>query len=326
MYKISHAVLFIIVILTVLIFISVILHLLVRYLVKHPSSSFSNIVQNGSLSYPGMSESDDLQRQLQQLFHMHDSGLDQSFIDTLPVFHFKEIVGVEEGFDCAVCLCEFTEKDKLRLLPVCSHAFHINCIDTWLLSNSTCPVCRGTVLSHGFSMENPLFEFDEFVKDNEISRNGEIRLHIGHKAVEVVEIAVEEGVEAVTVRLGKFMKLTQGGEEKDEGETSSGNLVARRCFSMGSYQYIINDAGLRVPLSNDKSTKLFKKMMLSRNPFGDTDGQKINKGAKLDSFSTSKIWLWPKKGMASNTSNDEVSHSSYLNSDFSCTRKSTQGP
>ncbi|XP_042422059.1 RING-H2 finger protein ATL46-like [Zingiber officinale] len=29
--------------------------------------------------------------------------------------------------------------DELRLLPVYRHAFHLACIDMWLLSNSTCP-------------------------------------------------------------------------------------------------------------------------------------------------------------------------------------------
>uniref|UniRef100_A0A3Q7IUH8 Aminotransferase-like plant mobile domain-containing protein n=1 Tax=Solanum lycopersicum TaxID=4081 RepID=A0A3Q7IUH8_SOLLC len=39
-----------------------------------------------SNGYPEVSSSDALQRQLQQLFHLHDSGLDQTFIDALPVF------------------------------------------------------------------------------------------------------------------------------------------------------------------------------------------------------------------------------------------------
>ncbi|XP_010441131.1 PREDICTED: RING-H2 finger protein ATL46-like, partial [Camelina sativa] len=165
--RISPAVLFVIVILAVLFFISGLLHLLVRFLIKHPSATASS----RSNRFPEISTSDALQRQLQQLFHLNDSGLDQAFIDALPVFHYKEIVasggGAQEPFDCAVCLCEFSEKDKLRLLPTCSHAFHLNCIDTWLQSNSTCPLCRGTLFSPGFSMENPMFDFDDIREDEE---------------------------------------------------------------------------------------------------------------------------------------------------------------
>ncbi|KAF8044550.1 hypothetical protein N665_8054s0001, partial [Sinapis alba] len=55
--RISPAVLFVIVILAVLFFISGLLHLLVRFLTKHPSASRSN-------RYPEISTSDALQRQL----------------------------------------------------------------------------------------------------------------------------------------------------------------------------------------------------------------------------------------------------------------------
>ncbi|KAL9678740.1 hypothetical protein QQ045_016590 [Rhodiola kirilowii] len=88
-----------------------------------------------------------LQRQLQQLFRLHDSGLDQSSIDSLPVFYYKDVMGLKQQFECAVCLSEFSNQDKLKLRPLYIHAFHINCIDPWLMSNSTCPLCRGTLLN-----------------------------------------------------------------------------------------------------------------------------------------------------------------------------------
>ncbi|KAF6148051.1 hypothetical protein GIB67_024226 [Kingdonia uniflora] len=43
---------------------------------------------------------------------------------------------------CTVCLCEYQEKDTLRILPYCSHSFHVTCIDIWLQQHATCPVCR----------------------------------------------------------------------------------------------------------------------------------------------------------------------------------------
>ncbi|KAL8159723.1 hypothetical protein V2J09_001260 [Rumex salicifolius] len=47
-----------------------------------------------------------------------------------------------ENAQCAVCLAEYRKEDIVRILPQCSHYFHMNCIDKWLLQNSTCPVCR----------------------------------------------------------------------------------------------------------------------------------------------------------------------------------------
>lgn len=97
-----------------------------------------------------------LHGQLQHLFHLHDAGVEQAFIDTLPVFSYGSIRGLKDSADCAVCLTEFGDEDRLRLLPKCKHAFHIECIDTWLLSNSTCPLCRRSLLPdphvHGGAM------------------------------------------------------------------------------------------------------------------------------------------------------------------------------
>ncbi|VDP66902.1 unnamed protein product [Echinostoma caproni] len=46
---------------------------------------------------------------------------------------------------CPICLEDYKERDKIRLLP-CHHAFHNRCIDPWLLRNRRrCPVCNQTV-------------------------------------------------------------------------------------------------------------------------------------------------------------------------------------
>lgn len=318
--KINPAVLFIIVILAVLFFISGLLHLLVRFLTKHQSSTSSQSDR------PEVSRSDALERQLQQLFHLHDSGLDQAFIDALPVFMYKEVVGSKEPFDCAVCLCEFTDKDKLRLLPTCSHAFHISCIDTWLLSNSTCPLCRGTLFSPGFSMENPMFDFDDPSYDG-CHGNRRYALSSNQKTIEIEESAVESGV--LPVRLGKFRKLKDGSDDAG-GETSSSNLDARRCYSMGSYQYVVADTSLEVALNNVRDgsdAKLVKRKERSQTSFpdgDDDDGKKISIGTKTDSYSVSKIWLWSKKGQFSGSSGTQMDYPSSLDHELPWMRK-TEG-
>uniref|UniRef100_A0A7C8ZYT8 RING-type E3 ubiquitin transferase n=1 Tax=Opuntia streptacantha TaxID=393608 RepID=A0A7C8ZYT8_OPUST len=47
--------------------------------------------------------------------------------------------------DCIICLGEFMDGDKIRVLPKCKHGFHVRCIDVWLLSHSSCPTCRQSV-------------------------------------------------------------------------------------------------------------------------------------------------------------------------------------
>jgi len=312
--RISPAVLFIIVILAVLFFVSGLLHLLVRFLMKNPSSSASSESNRNQEN----ATSDALQRQLQQLFHLHDSGVDQAFIDGLPVFQYREIKGSKEPFDCAVCLCEFSEKDKLRLLPMCSHAFHISCIDTWLLSNSTCPLCRGTLLTPGLSLENPVFDFYDLRDDGGWPCNGEHEFITRQKTVEIEETVVEKGV--FPVRLGKFRRLDVEAEEAAGGETSSNNLDARRCFSMGSYQYVLGKSDLRVTLSHHrqgdvqfvKGTENLERLSAE----GDIEAKKITSVCKGESYSVSKIWQWSKKGKFSVSSDTQMGMPSSLNTDL----------
>ncbi|KAH9309915.1 hypothetical protein KI387_037826 [Taxus chinensis] len=71
-------------------------------------------------------------------------GLRRSMVDALPVFVY-EPENFKDGLRCAVCLCEFEQNDKGRMLPNCNHSFHIDCIDMWFYSHSTCPLCRARI-------------------------------------------------------------------------------------------------------------------------------------------------------------------------------------
>ncbi|GFO17749.1 RING finger protein [Plakobranchus ocellatus] len=49
-----------------------------------------------------------------------------------------------DQLQCNICLCDYENGDQKRLLP-CKHDFHKDCVDTWLKSKATCPVCRSDV-------------------------------------------------------------------------------------------------------------------------------------------------------------------------------------
>jgi hypothetical protein len=46
--------------------------------------------------------------------------------------------------ECIICLDAFQLGDKRALLP-CTHDFHFKCINKWLETNNTCPVCKNNV-------------------------------------------------------------------------------------------------------------------------------------------------------------------------------------
>lgn len=70
-------------------------------------------------------------------------GLEAPVLDNFPAKKYSdEYFSSLEDAQCSVCLSDYRKEDILRILPHCGHYFHINCIDIWLLQNSTCPVCR----------------------------------------------------------------------------------------------------------------------------------------------------------------------------------------
>lgn len=69
------------------------------------------------------------------------TGLEACVVHALPLVTFKQ-EDFKEGLECAVCLCELEDGEKARLLPKCYHGFHLECIDMWFQSHSTCPLCR----------------------------------------------------------------------------------------------------------------------------------------------------------------------------------------
>jgi E3 ubiquitin-protein ligase ATL10/75/76/77/78 len=48
--------------------------------------------------------------------------------------------------ECMICISEFTNGEKMRILPKCNHGFHVRCIDKWLKEHSSCPKCRQCLL------------------------------------------------------------------------------------------------------------------------------------------------------------------------------------
>ncbi|XP_031376951.1 RING-H2 finger protein ATL30-like [Punica granatum] len=75
-------------------------------------------------------------------------GLDPVVIRAFPTLVYSNVKHLRRAsyeLECAICLLEFEDDSILRLLTACYHVFHQECIDLWLQSHKSCPVCRGNL-------------------------------------------------------------------------------------------------------------------------------------------------------------------------------------
>ncbi|KAJ0045345.1 RING-H2 finger protein ATL74-like [Pistacia vera] len=74
------------------------------------------------------------------------TGLKKSALRQIPVAVYGTAGIKIKATDCTICLGDFMDGEKIRVLPKCNHGFHVMCIDTWLLAHSSCPTCRQSLL------------------------------------------------------------------------------------------------------------------------------------------------------------------------------------
>ncbi|KMZ72577.1 RING finger family protein [Zostera marina] len=74
-----------------------------------------------------------------------EPGLKKEVREMLPVVVFNESFLIRET-QCSVCLGDYKSDDRLKRIPPCGHTFHVECIDNWLTTNITCPLCRASLI------------------------------------------------------------------------------------------------------------------------------------------------------------------------------------
>ncbi|GKU94459.1 hypothetical protein SLEP1_g7954 [Rubroshorea leprosula] len=117
----------------------IILHLYARYLTQRRERrrlAFFRALRTQTAPFDASSNIDQPPKQ----------GLEPLVIASLPSFSYKVTTqhDPDDYLECSVCLGTIIEDAVVRILPNCKHMFHVECIDMWLGSHTTCPVCRTT--------------------------------------------------------------------------------------------------------------------------------------------------------------------------------------
>ncbi|KAK6120750.1 hypothetical protein DH2020_045506 [Rehmannia glutinosa] len=170
------------------------------------------------------------------------TGLDESVIKTITVCKYRKEDGLIEGTECAVCLSEFQENESLRLLPKCSHAFHLPCIDTWLKSHSNCPLCRANVvaIAHPVQPQDSQASFALNVDTYESHRpNADLILVVDDPQRNCVEQVVGDRQRNFVEQVVGDIENTGNREIRNENVESDENGVKRfrRSISLGAFPF-----------------------------------------------------------------------------------------
>ncbi|XP_059636526.1 RING-H2 finger protein ATL7-like isoform X1 [Cornus florida] len=85
-------------------------------------------------------------------------GLKKELREMLPIIVFRESFSVRDS-QCSICLSDYQAEDRLQQIPACGHTFHMNCIDNWLATHTTCPLCRLSLLDSAKASIDELPDF-----------------------------------------------------------------------------------------------------------------------------------------------------------------------
>lgn len=140
-------------------------------------------------------------------------GLDEYLIRSIPIFQFQKEFGEKNSNECAVCLSEFKEEEKLRVIPNCSHVFHIDCIDVWLQNNTNCPLCRSSI---SMATQFP-FILDQVISPNPDNFSGRdedyVVIELGEQERSVQSVNSPSEVKKLEWREKKLSHVSSMGDE-----------------------------------------------------------------------------------------------------------------
>ena len=98
-------------------------------------------------SDPMQNEQPDLQQALQE--SLDSSVVERQITTSVREPQSRPLVAIELEIndaggkgDCVICMAELKIGEGLKKWPKCNHYFHDYCIDTWLQTRDTCPLCR----------------------------------------------------------------------------------------------------------------------------------------------------------------------------------------
>ena len=88
-------------------------------------------------------DQNDLNEMIERMLHYsRENPTDQTIVSELPETKIDDIKKLDKDKqNCVICMEDFKNGDVTTNLP-CLHMFHTNCIQSWLKTQNTCPICK----------------------------------------------------------------------------------------------------------------------------------------------------------------------------------------
>lgn len=142
-------------------------------------------------------------------------SLDPSILSSIKVIQFSS-AEAQVGLECSVCLSQVSEGEKARFLPKCNHGFHMQCIDIWFHSHSTCPLCRNVVTislddSEATAVDAEVSPDTQPPNASSSTPSSSGAINDGHLAIDVtvLQTAEEDQKSPVTPRVALYRSLSR---------------------------------------------------------------------------------------------------------------------
>lgn len=156
------------------------------------------------------------------------NGMEPSVVATfLTVKYNHDLFTSREDALCTICLSEYQGKDILRILPICGHNFHINCIDLWLRQNSTCPVCRVSVRDSD-DKRIPSLPLNTELQSS--YNSGTISSGVSEHSHASLNSRGAQSIHCVQVQEQPLMSLASEACQNGRDQDKADELTSERCF------------------------------------------------------------------------------------------------
>ncbi|KAJ7522648.1 hypothetical protein O6H91_18G021000 [Diphasiastrum complanatum] len=90
----------------------------------------------------------DAQMQLQEMHGQEQKAadLETAVVSMIPVIQYDKKAFHGLCSECIICLSDFQDGEMVRILSICGHLFHMQCVDVWFKHHTSCPVCRHNIV------------------------------------------------------------------------------------------------------------------------------------------------------------------------------------